>query len=141
MGQITATDGVNIRYFTCEQYALAGDALPAGWTITENTCGMYFGQFRSPFASFGLNLSGTALPGNWYTYKGTIASNQVVIPTTEFLLPSNPCNTRVIVRRQAYNPSVPGDTRDYSVNNEDNSIDFEASLGLNGQVAYISVFK
>ena len=141
MGKIIATDGFNTREFSCTQYALMGGSLPSGWTISENTCGIYTQHFRSPYASFGIDFAGTALPGSWYTYKATIASNQVVVPSTEFILPSNPHNTRVEVRRQAYHPSVPGEVRDYTVNNSNNSIDFEASLGLNGQIAFISVFR
>lgn len=141
MGQIKATDGAIVRTFTCEQYSLMDETLPAGWTITENTCGIYAGYFRSPYASFGLDLSGTALPGNWYTYKAVIASNKVTVPTDVFLLPSNHNNTRVIVRRQEYHPSAPSETRDYTVNNTDNSIDFEAGLNLNGQIAFIKVFR
>jgi len=116
-------------------------ALPSGWTITENTCGVYLGQLRSPYASFGLEIDGTRLPGNWYSYEGTIASNRVIIPTSAFVLPGNANNVFVIVRRQQYNPTVPGDTRDFTVNNTDNSIDFNSALALNGQTAYIRVFK
>ena len=141
MGKIVATDGIVTREFTCEEYALSDYTVPLGFTITENTCGIYMQSFRSPFASFGIDFAGTALPGNWYTYKGTIASNRVIVPTSEFTLPSNHHNTQVIVRRQTYQPTVPGEVRDYSVNNADNSIDFESSLNLNGQVAYIRVFK
>lgn len=141
MGKITATNGSITRDWTCEQYALAGYALPSGWTVTENTCGIYAGLLRSPYASFGLDLAGTALPGSWYTYKAVIASNQVIVPTTSFLLPSNPNNTMAIVRRQQYQASVPGDVRDYSLNYTDNSFDFEPSLNLNGQIAYIKVFR
>lgn len=140
MGKIIATDGFIIREFTCEQYALMGDDVP-GWTITENTCGIYVDLLRSPYASFGLELSGTALPGNWRTYKGVVASNKITIPVAELKLPSNPHNTMVIVRRQHYHASVPSETRDYTVNNSDNSIDFEPGLNLNGQIAYVKVFK
>jgi len=140
MGEIIATDGTITREFTCEQYALMGDDIP-GWTITENTCGIYVDLLRSPYASFGLDLAGTSLPGNWRTYKGVVAANKVTIPIAELKLPSNPHNTMVIVRRQHYHPSVPSETRDYTVNNSTNSIDFEAGLNLNGQVAYVKVFK
>lgn len=140
MGRVIATDGFNIREFTCEQLALMDGVLDPAWTITENTCGQYFSQFRSPYASFGIDVNGATLPGAWYTYKGTVASNRVIIPTADMVLPSNPSNVMVIVRRQNYNPSVPGDVRDFTVNNSDNSIDFE-SLGLDGQIAYIKVFK
>lgn len=141
MGKITATNGSISRTFTCEQLALLGGSLPSGWTITENTCGTYLGQLRSPYASFGLEIDGTRLPGNWYSYEGTIASNRVIIPTSAFVLPGNANNVFVIVRRQEYHPSVPGDTRDFTVNNTDNSIDFNPALALNGQVAYIRVFR
>lgn len=141
MGLITATKGSIIRTFTCEQYALGGFALPAGWTITENACGIYFNLFRSPYASFGIELTGTSIPGSWFTYKGTIASNKVIVPTTTFLLPSNYNNAMVIVRRQVYHASAPGETRDFTLNYTDNSVDFEAALGLNGQIAFVKVFK
>jgi len=141
MGKITATNGTISRTFTCAQYALMNSTLPSGWTITENTCGVYLGQLRSPYASFGLEIDGTRLPGNWYSYEGTITSNRVIIPTSAFVLPGNANNVFVIVRRQQYNPTVPGDTRDFTVNNTDNSIDFNSALALNGQTAYIRVFK
>ena len=141
MGQITATNGTITRTFTCEQYALMNDTLPSGWTITNNTCGVYLGQLRSPYASFGLEIDGTRLPGNWYTYEGVIASNRVIIPTGDLVLPGKPDNVFVIVRRQEYHPTVPGDMRDFTVNNTDNSIDFQSSLSLNGQTAYIRVLK
>jgi len=141
MGQITATNGTITRDFTCEQYALGGYALPSGWTVTENTCGVYFTKFRSPYASFGIEFNGTSLPGSWHTYKGTIASNKVIIPTTIFLLPSNYNNSMVIVRRQVYHASEPGETRDFTLNYTDNSVDFESGLGLNGQIAFVKVFK
>lgn len=141
MGKITATNGTISRTFTCAQYALLNSTLPSGWTITENTCGVYLGQLRSPYASFGLEVDGTRLPGNWYSYEGTITSNRVIIPTSAFVLPGNANNVFVIVRRQQYNPTVPGDTRDFTVNNTDNSIDFNSALALNGQTAYIRVFK
>lgn len=141
MGRITATNGVITRDFTCEQYALAGYALPSGWSVTESTCGIYAGMFRSPYASFGLDLAGTALPGSWNTYKAVITSNRVIIPAVVFLMPSNPHNTMAIVRRQNYHASIPGETRDYTINYVDNSIDFEPGLNLNGQIAFIKVFK
>lgn len=142
MGQITATNGTIQRTFTCEQYALMNNTLPTGWTETENTCGIYLGRFYSPYASFGLEIDGTRLPGNWYTYEGTIdGSHRVIIPTGDLTLPGKPDNVFVIVRRQQYNPDVPGDTRDFAVNNIDNSIDFRSALALNGQTAYIRVFK
>ena len=142
MGQITATDGTITRTFTCEQYALMGDTLPSGFTITNNTCGIYLSKFRSPFASFGLEIDGTRLPGNWYSYEATIdGSHRVIIPTSVFVLPGNANNVFAIVRRQQYHPSVPGDTRDFTVNNADNSIDFQSALNLSGQTCYIRVFK
>lgn len=141
MGKVTATDGVNTRTFNCAQFALMDGVLPASWTVTENTCGIYVGQLRSPYASFGIELSGTSVPGSWYTYKGIVVANVVTVPTSEIILPSNPNNVFVIVRRQQYNPSFPGEIRDFTVNNTDNSIDFEPGLGLNGQTAYVRVFK
>ena len=72
MGQITATNGTLTRTFTCEQYALLGEVLPAGFVVVNNTCGVYLSRFRSPFASFGLEIDGTRLPGNWYSYEATI---------------------------------------------------------------------
>lgn len=141
MGKITATDGTNIREFTCEQYALSGYALDAAWTITENTCGQYLAKLHSPFASFGIEFGGTAIPGGWYVYKAVIASNRVIIPTADLTLPSNEANVIAIIRRQQYNATVPGEVRDFTVNNADNSVDFEAGLNLNGQIAFIRVFK
>lgn len=141
MGQITMTNGTVTRTLECSQYALLNDTLPAGFTITENTCGIYFQSFRSPFASYGIDFGSVALPGRWYSYEAVISSDQVVIPTDNFTLPSNPDNVFVIVRRQQYHPDVPGDSRDFFVNIVDNSIDFNSALGLNGQTAYIRVFK
>ena len=141
MGKIIGTNGGVTREFTCDQYALGGFALPAGWTVTENTCGIYMESMRSPYASFGLDFAGTSLPGAWYTYKGTIALNKVVVPTSAFLLPSNYNNSMVIVRRQVYQASAPSETRDYTLNYTDNSVEFESGLNLNGQIAYIKVFK
>lgn len=141
MGQITATNGTITRTFTCEQYALLGEVLPAGFVVVNNTCGVYLSRFRSPFASFGLEIDGTRLPGNWYSYEATITSDRVIIPTGTLVLPGNANNVFVIVRRQEYHPSVPGDTRDFTVNNVDNSIDFNAALNLSGQTAYIRVFR
>lgn len=141
MGKITGTNGDVTRTFTCEQYALMGYSLPAGWTMTGNTCGIYMELIHSPFASYGLDLTGGALPGNWYVYEGVVADDRVIIPTDAFTLPSNWNNVFVIVRRQQYHPDVPGDVRDFFVNNADNSIDFRTTLGLNGQTAYVRIFK
>lgn len=144
MGAITGTNGTVTRTFTCAQYALLGGSLPSGFTITENTCGIYLNLLRSPFASFGLELSGTALPGSWYDYEAIITLDKVEIPTGVVVLPSNPRNVWVIVRRQNYHPDVPGDERDFLVNTVGNSIDFHVSgtkPSLNGQTAYIRVFK
>lgn len=144
MGQITASNGTITRTFTCRQYSLLEETLPAGFTITENTCGAYFTHIYSPFASTGLDIGGVSLPGKWYSHEAVIASDQVVIPTDVFTLPSNPDNVMVIVRRQQYHPDVPGDERDFLVNTVDNSIDFHVSgtkPSLNGQTAYIRVFK
>lgn len=77
-------------------------------------------------------------PLAWYTYKGVIGavtSNRVFVPTTEFLLPLNDDNSFVIVRRQMYQSPD-----DYTLNYVDNSVDFNAALGLNGQTAAIKVF-
>lgn len=143
MGKITAIhQGDNItRDFTCAQYAHMNSILPTGWTVTANTCGQYFGLLRSPEASFGLEVTGATVPGGWYVYEAVIASNRVIIPTTVFLLPTNPQNVRAIVRRQEYHPDAPGDARDFAVNWTDNSIDFLSTLGLNGQTCYVKVFK
>ena len=141
MGKITATNGTITRTFTCEQYALGGFALSAGWEVTENTCGLYVSLFRSPYSSFGLEVNGNSTPGAWYTYKGVITSNKVIVPTAVFTLPSNYNNSMAIVRRQMYHASAPSETRDYTLNYTDNSVDFEPGLGLNGQIAFIKVSK
>ena len=43
-----------------------------------------------------------------------LTSDRVIIPTGTLVLPGNANNVFVIVRRQEYHPSVPGDTRFYS---------------------------
>ncbi|MCB0541913.1 MAG: hypothetical protein KDC70_00260 [Saprospiraceae bacterium] len=138
--QAVDTNGVETE-FTCEQYALMGYTLPSGWTQTGSTCGVYFDVVKAPFASFGIALGGTTLPGRWYVYEAAISSNRVIIPTSTIVLPTIPENVHVIVRRQEYRATDAATTRDFAVNNTDNSIDFQSGLGLNGQTAYIRVFK
>lgn len=141
MGQITATNGTLTRTFTCAQYALLNDTLPTGWVETSNTCGQYFGLLRSPEASFGLELNSAVLPGGWYSYEATITADEVEIPTSVFVLPTNPDNTIAIVRRQQYHPTVPGDVRDFTVDNVNNKIIFNPALNLSGQICYVRVFR
>lgn len=142
MAGVLAIDSNGVsREFSCEQFALMGSALPTGWTYISSTCGIYFDYFRSPFASYGIEFSGTTLPGKWYPYQDTITTNRVIIPTATLVLPTIHDNVEVYVRRQRYQPSDPVTTRDFTVNNTDNSIDFESGLGLSGQLAYIRVFR
>ena len=142
MAGVTAidTNGVS-REFSCEKFALMGFVLPAGWTYISSTCGIYFDYFRSPFASYGIELSGSSLPGRWYPYQATIVSDRVIISTATLTLPTIHDNVEVWVRRQRYHPSDPVTSRDFEVNNTDNSIDFSAALNLSGQTAYIRVFR
>lgn len=142
MPGVTAIDASGIeKEFSCEQFALMGYTLPAGWTYVSTTCGVYFNDFRSPFASYGLELTGTALPGRWYPYEATVSSNRVIIPTATLVLPTIHDNVKVYVRRQRYFPSDGVTTRDFTVNNTDNSIDFETSVNVDGLVARIEVFR
>ncbi len=141
MGQVTATNGTLTRTFTCAQYALMGSTLPSGWALTGNTCGQYFGFLRSPEASFGLEINGTTLPGGWQSYEAVIVSDEVTVPTASFLLPTNPDNVVAIVRRQHYHATVPGDVRDFTVDNVNNKIIFNPALNLSGQTCYVRVFR
>lgn len=141
MGQIIATNGTIARSFSCAQYALLNNTLPTGWVETSNTCGQYFGLLRSPEASFGLELNSAVLPGGWYSYEGVITSDEVVVPTSAFVLPTNPDNTIAIVRRQQYHATVPGDVRDFTVDNVNNKIIFNSALALSGQTCYVRVFR
>lgn len=79
-------------------------------------------------------------PKIWKSYKGTVSSNRVIVPGGEFTIPDNPDEVMVIVRRQFYHASTGLETRDYEINTVDNSVDFQSSLGLNGQIAFIKVF-
>jgi len=72
-------------------------------------------------------------PGNWYTFKGTISSSKVIV--TGFDLPANGNAVFPVVRRQFYNF-----TDDFTIDYGDNSVNFAAGLGLNGQIAYIRAY-
>lgn len=72
-------------------------------------------------------------PGNWYTFKGTIASNKVTV--TGFDLPANDDACYVIVRRQFYTSPD-----DFTINYGDNSVNFLSGLGLNGQTALVRAY-
>jgi hypothetical protein len=74
-------------------------------------------------------------PGNWYTHKGTISSNRVFVPTSEFILPPNDDACFVVVRRQIYQSPD-----DFTLNYTDNSIDFIITPSLNGQIAYVKAY-
>jgi len=72
-------------------------------------------------------------PGNWYTFKGTITTNKVIV--TGFTLPVNDDACFCIVRRQVYQSPD-----DFTINYGDNSVNFLSSLGLNGQIAYVKAY-
>lgn len=72
-------------------------------------------------------------PGNWYTFKGMISANKVIV--TGFDLPSNDDACFCVVRRQIYQSPD-----DFTINYGDNSVNFASSLGLNGQVAYVKAY-
>lgn len=72
-------------------------------------------------------------PGNWYTYKGTVSSNKVIV--SGFTLPANDDACFCIVRRQIYQSPD-----DFTINYGDNSVNFLSGLGLNGQVAYVKAY-
>ena len=72
-------------------------------------------------------------PGNWYTFKGTISSNKVIV--TGFDLPANGNAVFPVVRRQCYQL-----TDDFTIDYGDNSVNFASGLGLNGQIAYIRAY-
>lgn len=72
-------------------------------------------------------------PGNWYTYKGTIATNKVIV--SGFTLPANDDACYCVVRRQIYQSPD-----DFTINYGDNSVNFLSGLGLNGQVAYVKAY-
>lgn len=72
-------------------------------------------------------------PGNWYTFKGTISSNKVIV--SGFTLPANDDACYVIVRRQIYQSPD-----DFTINYGDNSVNFLSGLGLNGQIAYVKAY-
>ena len=156
---VIAKDASDLLFeFDCAQWAIMSDASKAPWTVVENTCGIQT-SVGSPYASssFLFTLSGIVTANAPITieivdgvyvlslnapkvYEGVIASNKVIIPTSEFTLPDDINNVQsVVVRRQMYNASTPTDTRDFDINYVDNSIEFESSLGLNGQTAYIKV--
>ena len=79
-------------------------------------------------------------PKTWKTYKGVVASNSVAVPLIDFVLPTDYNDVLVIIRRQTYLPSDGVEARDFSLNAGANSVDFQSSLGLNGQTAYIRAF-
>ena len=72
-------------------------------------------------------------PGQWYTYKGTISANKVIV--TGFDLPANDDACFAVVRRQIYQSPD-----DFTINYGDNSVNFLAGLGLNGQIAYVKAY-
>lgn len=141
--------------FSCTQWSLMTDATKADWTVTENTCGIQT-TVGNPYAAsdfiFTLNgviaaaapLSITVVDGvytisitlpQWYTYKGVVSSNRVIVPTGDFLLPANDADCYAIVRRQIYlSPD------DFTVNLVDNSLDFVAGPSLNGQTIFVRAF-
>ena len=141
--------------FSCAQWSLMSDASKADWTVTENTCGVQ-SAFGNPYAAseFLYTLTGiiavvepltlTLVDGvytisvtlpEWYTYKGTIASNRVIVPTGDFVLPASDDACYAIIRRQVYQSPD-----DFTVNLVDNSLDFVAGLGLNGQTVYVKAY-
>lgn len=141
--------------FDCPQWALMSDASKADWTVLENTCGIQT-TVGNPYASsdFIFTLNGIIVADEplhidvvdgvytisitlptWYTYKGTISSNRVFVPTLDFTLPTNDSACYAIVRRQMYQSPD-----DFTVNLVDNSLDFVAGLNLNGQVVYVKAY-
>jgi len=140
---VVINNGTQSVTLTCEQWALLDFVEPSGWTLTENSCGAYLQNLRSPFASFGLTLGGTSLPGRWYVWEGTVTAGVLTIPTAELLLPSQPANTYVIIRTAHYCASEPAKTRDYTIDNTANNITFRTNLqaAINGQLARVFAFK
>lgn len=142
---VTATNGLITRDFSCQQYALLGSTLPAGWTLTVNTCGLLQANFLTPYAASGLAGNGTTVAkGKWYLKEATVGApnaNRVMLPLT-FLLPADASGVRLVVRRQQYLPSEPGAARDFTVNIAENSLDLDpAKTGnLNGQKCTVEVF-
>lgn len=156
---VIAKDAGDLLFeFGCAQWALMSDASKAPWTVVENTCGIQT-SVGSPYAasSFLFTLNGVvaadsplniSIVDGVYTiglnppktYKGTVTANSVAIPTSEFTLPSDAGFCTVIVRRQVYQPSTDTETRDFELNLPANSVDFEAGLNLNGQIAYIKAW-
>lgn len=143
---VTATNGLITRDFSCQQYALLGNALPSGWTLTATTCGLLQANFLTPFAASGLAGNGAAAAkGKWHLKEATVGSpntNRVMLPLT-FPLPSDAANVRLVVRRQQYLPTEPGAARDFAVNTAENSLDLDlAKTGnLNGQKCTVEVFR
>lgn len=88
-----------------------------------------------------MELNSAVLPGGWHSYEATITADEAVVPTSAFLLPSNPDNVVAIVRRQQYHATVPGDVRDFTVDQVNNKIIFNPALNLSGQVCYVRVFR
>lgn len=72
-------------------------------------------------------------PGNWYTHKGTISANKVIV--SGFDLPTNDDACFAVVRRQIYQSPD-----DFTIDYGDNSINFASGLGLNGQIAYVKAY-
>jgi hypothetical protein len=131
-----------VAEITCAQFALYGGVAPAGWTVKENTCGYYTNDHLTPFASLGLTGAPGGPPGRWYYYTATVEDGRVIVPSSEIILPTTHTNVFCIIRRQEYSPTEPGIVRDFTVNNDDNSIDFIPSLStLNGQSCSVKVFK
>lgn len=127
---------------SCEQFALYGGIAPAGWKVKENNCGYQTNEHLTPFASLGLTGAPGGPPGQWYSYTGTVTGGEVVVPSSEIILPTNHANVICIIRRQQYDATEPGIVRDFTVNNDTNTIEFIPSLStLNGQTCLVRVFK
>jgi hypothetical protein len=140
---VILNNGTQNITLTCEQWSLLEYVAPSGWVLTENACGAYLDNLRSPFASFGLTLESTRLPGAWYVWEGTVTAGVLTIPTAELTLPSAPNNTHVIIRTAYYCASEPGKTRDYTIDNILNKITFRSNLhtAINGMTARVFAFK
>lgn len=72
-------------------------------------------------------------PGAWYTHKGTVSSNKVIV--SGFTLPTNGHACYAVVRRQVYHFMD-----DFTIDTMDNSVNFLSGLGLNGQTAYVKAY-
>ena len=139
--------------FSCAQWSVMSDDSKAEWEVTDNTCGVQTSA-GSPYAAseFLYTLSGliaveyplvlsvvdgvytisVVLP-EWHTFKGTISANKIIV--TGFTLPSDINAVFPVVRKQWMMP-----TDDFTIDTGDNSVNFNAGLGLNGQIAYIRAY-